>query len=214
MIGWCILGGVLLLLLAAALLRVSVEIAFGQALCVTARIGPKKLAILPKPDKPKKAKKAKKEEKKPAPQQAGAQKKEKKFPFTFDDIRAALPVVWETLQKALGKIRRRMVVEPLDVSIVFGGSDPVKVAEMYGWAGTAVWTMMPQLEQLIRIPHPHIHLGVDYNSFHIETEGRVGVKLRVGDLIAIVLTLAVPVLKWYWNWRKKTTPQKEKTKNV
>ena len=73
---------------------------------------------------------------------------------------------------------------------------------------------MPPLEQLIHIPDPHIHLGVDYNSFRMTAEGRVGVKFRVGDLIIIGLTLAVPLLKWYLSWRRKAVPQKEEMKNV
>ena len=214
MVGWCILGGIVLLLLAVWLLRLRVEIVFGQELRVTAKIGPKKLTLLPKPEKKEKPKKEKKK-KSEQPAAAGEGKKEKKkFPFTFEDIRSALPVVFEALKKALGKIRRRMVVDPLGVSITLAGDDPAKVAEMYGWAGTAVWTMMPQLEQLLHIPQPHIHLGVDYDMFTVHAEGRVGVRLRVGDVIVIALTLALPVLKWYLARRRKNAPQKETTKNV
>ena len=213
MIGWYILGGIVLLLLAIWLLRVSVEIAFGQELRVTAKIGPKKLTLLPKPEKRERAPK-KKKKKAPAAEKKAEDKGKKKFPFTFEDIRSAAPVVFEALQKALRKIRRRMRVDPLDISITFAGDDPAKVAEMYGWANTAMWTMMPPLEQLIHIPDPHIHLGVDYNSFRITAEGRVGVRFRIGDLIVIALTLAVPVLKWYMNRRKKAAPQKEETKTV
>ena len=213
MIGWYILGGIVLLLLAIWLLRVSVEIAFGQELRVTAKIGPKKLTLLPKPEKRERAPK-KKKKKALAAEKKTEDKGKKKFPFTFEDIRSAAPVVFEALQKALRKIRRRMRVDPLDISITFAGDDPAKVAEMYGWANTAMWTMMPPLEQLIHIPDPHIHLGVDYNSFRITAEGRVGVRFRIGDLIVIALTLAVPVLKWYMNRRKKAAPQKEETKTV
>lgn len=212
MIGWWILGGIVLLLLAVWLLRVRVEIAFGQELRLTAQIGPKKLLLLPKPEK--KEKPGKKKAKKPEQPAAAGKKEKKKFPFTFRDVRSALPVVFEALKKALGKIRRRMRVDPLDVSVIIGGSDPAKVAQMYGWAGTAVWSMMPQLEQLIHIPAPHIHLGVDYDSDRVRSEGRVGVRCRVGDLVVIVLTLAVPVLRWYMAWRKQNAPKQEVTKNV
>ena len=214
MIGWYILGGIVLLLLAIWLLRVGVEIAFGQELRVAVKIGPKKLTLLPGPEK---SEKKKKEKKKKAPKKeakTAPEKEKKKMPFTFDDVRSAAPVLFETLQKALRKIRRRMRVDPLDISITFAGDDPAKVAVMYGWANTAMWTMMPPLEQLIHIPDPHIHLGVDYNSFRMTAEGRVGVKFRVGDLIIIGLTLAVPLLKWYLSWRRKAVPQKEEMKNV
>ena len=209
-----ILGGILLLLAILCLLRVHVQLSFGQELRVVVQIGPKKLTVLPKAEKS--GKKQKKQKKRSSNEQEKAvQKKEKKkFPFTFEDIRSALPVVFEALKKALRKIQRRMRVDPLEASIVFGHSDPVKVAQMYGWANTAVWSMMPQLEELIHIPHPHIHLGVDYDAVSTKAEGRVGIKLRVGAVVVIALTLAVPVLKWYLAWRKKNTPKKEETKTV
>ncbi len=211
MVGWCILGGILLLFAVVWLLRVSVELSFGQELRAVAHIGPKKLTLLPKSDKSAKKKKAQpsaREEK--APVKKGA----KKFPFAFDDIRSALPVVFGALKKALKKIGRHMRVDPLEVSIVLGHSDPVKVAQMYGWVNTAVWSMMPQLEQLLHIPHPHIHVGVDYDTGKTDVEGRVGVWFRAGDLLVIALTLAIPVLKWYLAWRKKNTNQKQEAKNV
>lgn len=201
MVGWYILGGILLLLVIVWLLRVGVEVSFGQTLCVALKIGPATVTLLPKKekgDKPKKEKKPKKA--KELPKEGEKAKKER--PFTFEDVKSAAPVLFGALKKALGKIRRRMRVAPLDVSVIFAGDDPVKVAEMYGWANTAMWTMMPPLEQLIHIPDPHIHLGVDYNSSAISAEGRLGVRFRVGDLIVIGLTMAVPVLKWYLNWRK------------
>lgn len=214
MVGWYILGGVLVLLVAIWLLRVGAEIAFGEQLRVTLVIGPKKLVLLPKPDR-------KKKEKKKAPVKSAEEKgkkEKKKLPFTFEDVRSVAPVVFEALKKALGKIRRRMRVEPLTVSISFGGEDPVKVAQMYGWTNTAVWTMMPPLEQLIHIPDPHIHLEADYQSLGVKAQGRVGVKFRVGDLIVIGLTLVLPLLRWYLDRRKLQRAQgetsKEATKNV
>ena len=172
----------------------------------------------------KKRKERKKKAKKKAPDKSAkpaekkGKKEKKKLPFTFDDVRSVVPVVFEALQKALGKIRRKMRVDPLTVSISFGGEDPVEVAQMYGWTNTAVWTMMPPLEQMLHIPNPHIHLETDYNSLCIKAEGRVGVKFRVGDLIIIGLTLALPLLRWYLDWRRKqpgqTGTKKEATKNV
>ena len=223
MVGWYILGGILLLLVIIWLLRVGVQIAFGQELRVTAKIGPVKLTILPKPEKEKKPKKEKKKKEPAKTQKTRGKKAKKKFPFTFADIRSAVPVLFEALKKALGKIRRRMRIDPLDVSVIFAGHDPAKVAEDFGWANSAMWTMMPQLERLIHIPDPHIHLGVDYERCDLQAEGRVGVSFRVGDLIVIALTLAVPALKWYLNWRKavrareaaaEAEQKKSETKNV
>ncbi|MBP3494149.1 MAG: DUF2953 domain-containing protein [Oscillospiraceae bacterium] len=194
MIALWILGIVLVLLATVLLLRVSVQAAFGQELRVVAKIGPVPIQILPKPEKEKKSKeKTKKEEKaeKPKPK------------IKFEDVREAFPILFEALKKTLGKIRKRMRVEPLHVSVIFGGDDPARVAELYGWASSAMWTVMPPLEELIHIPNPHIHLGVDYNSFSTYAEGEVGVRFRVIDLLVIALTFGIPALKWYLQWQKK-----------
>ena len=79
MIALWILGIVLVLLAAVLLLRVGVQVAFGQELRVTAKIGPAAIVILPRPEKDKKPKKEKKK-----PEEKGEKKKEK---FTFDDFR-------------------------------------------------------------------------------------------------------------------------------
>ena len=209
MIGWYILGGIVLLLAVVWLLCVGVEVRFGEALRVLAKIGPVKITVLPKAEKSEK-----KETKEKQPEEKSGKKKEKKkFPFTFDDIRSAAPVLFDALKKALSKTRRRVKVDPLDVCVIFAGEDPARVAEMYGWANSAMWTVMPQLERLLRIPDPHIHLGVDYERYDLRAEGCAGVRCRVGDVIIIVLTLAFPVLKWYLNWRKGQKKAKEAKKS-
>ncbi len=190
------------------LLRVSVHLAFGQELRVTAKVGPVKIPILPKPEKA-----AKKEKKTKKSSAAGDKKKPK---ITFSDARAALPVLLDALNKALKKTRRKMRIDPLQLCVTFGGDDPAKVAETYGWANTAMWTLMPRLEQLLRIPDPHIHLEVDYNSFSTRAEGEVGISFRIGEVPGIALTLVVPLLRWYLDRQKGKAPEtsKEQTTNV
>ena len=214
MVGWYILGGILLLLVVVWLLRVGVDVRFGDELRVAVKIGPAKITVLPQQEKKKKPKKEKPQKEKKTEKKPAEKKEKKKFPFTFSDIRSAVPVLFEALKKALGKIRRRMRIHPLDVCVIFAGDDPAKVAEMYGWANSAMWTMMPQLERLLQIPDPHIHLGVDYERYDLHAEGRVGVTFRVGDLIVIGLTLAVPVLKWYLGWRKEVKRREEAAKTA
>lgn len=214
MVGWYILGGILLLLVVVWLLRVGVDVRFGDELRVAVKIGPAKITVLPQQEKKKKPKKEKPQKEKKTEKKPAEKKEKKKSPFTFSDIRSAVPVLFEALKKALGKIRRRMRIDPLDVCVIFAGDDPAKVAEMYGWANSAMWTMMPQLERLLQIPDPHIHLGVDYERYDLHAEGRVGVTFRVGDLIVIGLTLAVPVLKWYLGWRKEVKRREEVAKTA
>ena len=77
-------------------------------------------------------------------------------------------------------------MDPLRLSLVLGGEpDPAASAETYGWLSAAVWTFMPRLEELMRIPDPYIHLDVDYSAAETKAEGEVGLSFQIRDLFAI-----------------------------
>ena len=95
-----------------------------------------------------------------------------------------------------------MRIDPMRLSLTFGGEDPAKTSEMYGWAGTAVWTLMPQMEQLMKIPDPSIHLDVDFQAVSTKAEGEVGISFQIRDFFAIAFAAAKPVLKWFLAFKK------------
>lgn len=172
-----IIGGILLLLILLLLLRVGVHLRFGEQLELTVIAGPARIQLLPRPEKTeteqktkqkKKAKGEAQEEKKPA-------KQREKLSLSFEDVRSALPYLWEGLKRALARTRRRMRIDPLRLSVVFAGEDPAAVAQTYGWASSAMWTLMPQLERLLKIPDPHIHLGTDFGAARTQIEGEAGI---------------------------------------
>lgn len=102
-----IIGGILLLLILLLLLRVGVHLRFGEQLELTVIAGPARIQLLPRPEKTeteqktKQKKKAKREaqEKKPA-------KQREKLSLSFEDVRSALPYLWEGLKRALARTRR------------------------------------------------------------------------------------------------------------
>ncbi|MBQ0038690.1 MAG: DUF2953 domain-containing protein [Clostridiales bacterium] len=189
MVALWILGILLVLIVLILLIRVGVRIRMGETVRVDACIGPVKLQLVPKPEKkPKKEKKQEPEKEKP--------KKKGKLGLTFQDVRTAIPALFSSLKRGLHKTRKRMRIHPLDLSVTFGGDDPSKVAETYGWASTAMWTVMPQLEQLVQIPDPHIHLDVDFNDLKTRVDGEVGVSFQIRDFIAIAFAFGIPLLKW------------------
>ena len=65
-----------------------------------------------------------------------------------------------------------------------------------------MWTVMPQLERLVRMPDPHIHLEGDFNGGATKVEGTVGASCLVWDLTVIGLAAGVPVLKWFLKFQK------------
>lgn len=210
-----ILGILLALLVVILLLRVGVVISFGEELSVQAKAGPVAIQLVPKPEKkrPKKPKKPK--EKKPKKKKEevskpsdGEKKQKKKLNITFEDIRTVVPAILEALVRGLRKTRRRLKIDPMRLSLIFGGDDPAQVAQSYGWASTAVWTFMPQLERVTRMPDPYIHLDVDYQSMKTRAEGQVGLSFQIRDLFAIGFAFAWPVLKWLPGFLKRQKAQR------
>lgn len=193
MVGWIILGVIVALIAVLLCLRVGVTASFGEELRVTAQIGPATVQIVPPPEK--KSKKAKPEktakgEKKP---------KEKKKPdihLTLEDIRGGLHAVWQSIQGALRRAGKRIRIDPLRLSFVFGDEDPVNTAQWYGWANSAMWAVMPRLEEMIHMPDPRIHMEMDFTATETKISGTVGASYRIGDLLAIGFAALGPVLKF------------------
>lgn len=202
MVGWIILGVIAALIVVILCLRAGVTVSFGEELRVTARIGPRTLQIIPAPEK--KPKKAKPQEKKPpAEKKPSKEKKKLDIHLTFDDIRGALRAVWQSLQRTLRRIGQRIRIDPMDVSIVLGDENPANTAEWYGWVNTAVWTVMPRLEEWVHMPRPHVHMAMDFNAMETKISGTVGVSFRIGDLLAIGFAAAGPLLRFGIPFLKK-----------
>lgn len=197
---WCILGAIALLLIVVLLLRVGVMVTLTDTLTVLLRIGPAAIPLYPAVEKKEKAtsKKAK-----AVPKAQPKEKKKLALDITRQDVQEALKAVWQALERMLRRIGRRVRITPCEVSVVVGGPWPDKAAEQYGLISAAVWTVMPRLEQLIHIRDPYIHLDVDFNAPATNVEGQLGVYLRVGDLIAIAFAAAVPLLKFYFPFRRR-----------
>ena len=108
------------------------------------------------------------------------------------------------MQGGLRKTRQRLRIDPMQVSVILGGEeDPAASAETYGWISAAVWTFMPRLEELMRIPDPYIHLDVDYNARETRAEGEIGLFFQIRDLFAIGFAFGIPALKWLLRWKKE-----------
>ena len=205
MTGWIILGVIVGVIILILCLRVSVQADFGEELRVTARIGPMKMQIIPPPEKKPRKEKAKKKAKKKEPESEKKPKEKKKLDLhlTFADIRNALSAVWQSVQGTLRRAGRRIRIDPLDLNFVFGDENPVNTAQWYGWANTAVWTVMPWLEKTVHMPDPRIHMEMDFNATKTKASGTVGASYRIGDLLAIGFAAAGPLLRFAIPFLKK-----------
>lgn len=208
-----IILGILAALFLLSLLRLGVRIELGEQIGVTVVAGPLRLRLLPKPDKPQKEKKPKKQkiprEKKPA------ETKEKKLTLTAEDIKTALPALWQSLKGGLRKTRQRLLFQPLELSAVLPGKDdPAGAAELYGYINAGMWTVMPQLEKLTRIPDPRLHVEVDFQGEKLRLTGQVGITLQIRDLLAVGIAFAGPLLRWLLAMKKRQKQAPQPHRNV
>ena len=203
-----ILGVLLALIVLLCVTRVGVHAVFGETLLLDVKIGWFRIHILPLKEPHKNAEERGKEaEKAKKPEE----KATKKPPFpkpSFADIRDAASTLWPPLKRALDRTRRGLRIVPLDLSMTLGGSnDPASAAQLYGELNAAVWSAMPVLEQLLVIPSPHIHIGIDFDETRAKLKGEVGVSARIGTLLAVGAIVGFPMLKWILQYKKKQDKQ-------
>lgn len=151
------------------------------------------------------AKKKKKPKKQPKKNAVATKPKEKgKLKISFADIQDAVKTLWPPLKRALNRTRRGIRIHPLTLSLTLGAAnDPAAEAELYGYLHAGIWTVMPVLEKLLVIPEPSIHIGIDFDTPSARVEGTIGLSARIGTLLGVALTVAIPALRWFLRWRKK-----------
>lgn len=198
MIGWIVPGVILAVLLLVLLCRIGVQGSFGQQTVVVARVGLLRLQIVPRSGKkqPKKEKKPKKEHK----TEAAPQSKIK-----ASTVIEFAPQIWAILKKGLHMTRQRVRIDPMELSLTIGGTDPADAANLYGKAQAAMWTFIPQLERLVRMPQPHIHLEPELQGGKTQCAGHIGASLLIWDLLVIGFACGIPALKLFAKMRKKIT---------
>lgn len=200
---WWILGILALLIVLLCLTRVGAQVVLkDSSATVDVKVSVFHIRVYPQKEKPEKEKKEKKKKKKDGT-------KKKTFPKpALEDIKDAAKTLWPPLKRAIGRIRRGIRVNPMDVSLTLGGQDdPAKVAELYGYLHTGMWNVMPVLEKGLDIPDPHIHIGIDFNTPETAVEGELGITARIGTLLAAGLGVGIPALRWFLKYRKKMKKQ-------
>lgn len=191
MIGWIILGVVAALLLALLLMPLRVCFTFGDSLSLWVKIGPKTIVLLPK------AKKAAKPKEEAAPAEEAPAKPKKQRPKpTRDEVFDLIAAVWKGIKWLLKRMGKHITIDPVECYATIGGRDPAQVAQLFGYANTAMWTVLPYLQETTNMPHPEVHVRMDFDASGITAQGKLGIKFTLFGVLRISFGLAWPVLKW------------------
>lgn len=198
-----ILGILILLAVLLSHIRLGVRLTWEPgSLTAEASIGPFRIRLYPP------AQRKKNTTQSPAPKEAAQpqQKKHAAFPKpTAEDLRLALETLLPPLRRALDRTRRGIRVTPLEICVTVGGEeDPAAAAQLYGWLHTTVWTIMPVMEQLVRIPEPAIHIGINFDADTTVSSGKIGIFLTLGTLVSVAFRIGIPVIKFLTAYMKRS----------
>lgn len=203
---------VLFLLLCRVRLGIRVDIA--EIVSADVAVGFLRFRVAPAKAGRKEAAQPKKEKKKKKPKDLT--KAVKKIPIpTVEDLKSAYHIFQGPMRKILRRVGRGIRVHPLSLSATLPGQeDPAAAAENYGRVCAAMWTVMPLLEELIDIPKPSLHVGVNYDAEHVYIRGHVGISIRVGTLLSMGFGALIPGARWlikFYQAHKNDKPRQEKT---
>lgn len=205
-----ILGVLAALIVLLCLTRVGIRIVLSNGSAVVeAAVGLLRIRIYPR-----RRRTAAKKPPSTAPNDTKTEKNTKKALPRPDwtDLKDAARTLWPPLKRALDRTRRGLRVDPLRLSLTLGGqADPADAAQLCGWLHTGMWAVMPQLERLVDIPDPRLHIDVDFNAETAVLEGELGVAARFGTLFRVGLGVGLPALRWFLRYQKKRKTVKETT---
>ena len=180
---------ILLALWLVSLIRVGGRVRYGQeGLFVTALAGPLRIRLLPAKEKPEKKKKPKKEkepkkpkEKKPRPEGQ---------PGTLSRLMQLLPVA----AQAAGRLKRKIRIDDLELSLIWGGADAAAVALGYGRANAALGMVWSLLDNNFKVKRHAFQVDLDYGRTEPAVELTAAVTMTIGQIVALGVHYCVKAL--------------------
>ncbi|MBR6311891.1 MAG: DUF2953 domain-containing protein [Oscillospiraceae bacterium] len=177
---WIILGIIafiaLLMLLRAG---VKAEIAEGGT-TVDIKYGPFRFRIIP-------AKKGKK-------RKAGKNKEEEeKKPKKGASAGRVLEIV-RLVSDALGRLRRKLTIDRLELSVVYGSEDAAGTAVAYGAASAVMGTIVPLIENSFKLKKRDFSITPVFDRKTLEVLLRAQVSAALGSLVWIGLVMFVKLM--------------------
>lgn len=196
MIGWIVLGVVVLLIVVVALIRLGGRATYDEnGFFAYVLVGPAKVQLYPaKPDSEKKEKKKKDKPKAEKPRKDKAEGEQDK-PGTLSRVLEILPVVGE----AAGALKRKIRIDHLVLTVVWGAEDAASAALGYGKANAFLGMIWPLIDHNFKVKNCDWNVDVDYNRRKPVFSADAAITITVGQIVAFVLHYGIKLLK---NWSR------------
>ena len=209
MVGWIILGVLVLLITLILLTPVGADFGYEQGrLHASLKLGWIKLRLFPRkkepdsdtPQPPKKKKKKKKQEKpkEEKPEQEEKPKQKRKLDITLDEIFGLLKAVLD----GVGHFGKRLRIDRFVLHLVVAGYDPYNVAMTYGKVNALLSAFAPACTKL-DTSNSDVWTAVDFTTEWPQIEFGMGLSFRIGVLFGVVGRIAVGAIKVLLQRRKR-----------
>jgi len=156
-----------------------------------------RIPLYPLPEKKDKDKDKDKEPPVEAPK-----KEKKKFSINADQIFYTLEKLPPILGTVLKGVGRRIRISPLRLYVLVAGADPADTAVLYGRLYAALEAGLPVLHRVLRIKEQDIRLFPDFQQDRMDCIARVGISIRLWDILWIALRAGTSLLAWFLAFRK------------
>lgn len=208
---WIVLGGILAALYLLGRIRIGAAVAYSNAgLFLTIKAGPSRIQVLPaKADK--KEKKPSQKTKEKTAESEGEQKKTKRnVKDTISMALRFLPLIGE----AAGRFKRKIRIDRLKLSVIWGGEDPAVAAQGYGAGNAAMGILWPIVEHNFKVIEYDLRVDVDFERGKPEFIADAQATLTIGQCFSLALILGIKALKIYLGIRREQTEKNENEKAV
>ena len=198
MVGWIILGVIVLILVGINLISIGVDVSYeGGVFSLSAKVAGVLLQLLPKQDKgeekPKKEKKPKRKKKKKEPKPDESEKKTEKPKKKGLPLGMTKEELFDLVKKILhhfARFPRRFRIERFKLHALVAGSDPYNTAMTYGYLNEALSILLPLARQGFTVKQSDVRTDVDFTTDEFALDFGLGLSIRIGQIVGFVLTVA------------------------
>ncbi len=198
MVGWIILGVIVLILVGINLIRIGVDVSYeGGVFSLSAKVAGVLLQLLPKQDKgeekPKKEKKPKrKKKKKESKPEANEKKTEKprKKGLPLGMTKEELFDLVKMILHHFARFPRRFRIDRFKLHALVAGSDPYNTAMTYGYLNEALSILLPLARQGFTVKQSDVRTDVDFTTDEFALDFGLGLSIRIGQIVGFLLTVA------------------------
>lgn len=206
MTGWIILIVIVAVLFLLSFVRLGGRATFGpEGFGVVVIAGPLRIKLLPTEEKDKH--KEIKQKKKPKKEKPAAKKEtDGEKPGTVGRVLDLLPTVAE----AAGALKRRIRIDHLVLSVVWGADDAASAALGYGKANALMGMIWPLIDNNFKVKKTDFQIDVDYGKTTPEFKADAAITITVRQLISFVIHYGV---KLFANWSRSGKAPRNNRRN-